>query len=312
MSSQAPQQSSYRDRSPRYGQDPRESRRGDYQRDHREAGGRARSRSPTRSRYDDSHGRDYRDRDSDRSDRRYRDFDGSARRQAGGYERDSGRVSDRREGGERRAGGRDWEQERVVERQRERENPNNDPNYRPRHDDRIGGGGGGRGGYQGSSARGGRGGFVAGRGGGGQYGGDRGGYGGGGGWDGRERDFQSMDRRAIEEGRRRREEERAMGVGRTEDGRVVNPRDMDGGREAYGKTEFFERDEQDEGEVEDEQDETEAQMAAMMGFGGFNTTKKKNVQQNVEGGANVHKERTWRQYMNRRGGFNRPLDKVKD
>ncbi|ODN95816.1 hypothetical protein L198_04434 [Cryptococcus wingfieldii CBS 7118] len=83
------------------------------------------------------------------------------------------------------------------------------------------------------------------------------------------------------------------------------------GQGHYGKAEFFEGDEQ-EGEVEDEQDEAEAQMAAMMGFGGFNTTKKKNVQQNVEGGANVHKERTWRQYMNRRGGFNRPLDKVKD
>jgi hypothetical protein len=26
---------------------------------------------------------------------------------------------------------------------------------------------------------------------------------------------------------------------------------------------------------------------------------------NAEGGANIKKERTWRQYMNRRGGFNR-------
>ncbi|TYJ57347.1 hypothetical protein B9479_001886 [Cryptococcus floricola] len=303
MSSRAPQQSSYHNRSPR---DSRDTRGGDYQRDPRdprEGAERARSRSPTRSRNDDSYRRDYNDRD--RSDRRDRDYDSSSRRLGGGYERVRGSERDR--GGER-----DWEQEREREYQRERANPNNDPNYRPRNDDRSGGG---RAGFQGSSARGGRGRFVAGRGGGSQYGGGRGGYGGGGnsnaGWDGRERDYQSMDRRAIEEGRRRREEERAMGSARTEDGRVIDPRDMERGQGPYGKAEFFEGDEQ-EGEVEDEQDEAEAQMAAMMGFGGFNTTKKKNVQQNVEGGANVHKERTWRQYMNRRGGFNRPLDKVKD
>lgn len=52
-------------------------------------------------------------------------------------------------------------------------------------------------------------------------------------------------------------------------------------------------------------------MAAMMGFGGFGTTKNKKVAGNAAGAAEVKKERTWRQYMNRKGGFNRPLDKIK-
>ncbi|KAJ3503970.1 hypothetical protein NLJ89_g8191 [Agrocybe chaxingu] len=40
-------------------------------------------------------------------------------------------------------------------------------------------------------------------------------------------------------------------------------------------------------------------------------TQGKHVEGNQEGAANVKKQRTWRQYMNRRGGFNRPLDKIK-
>jgi len=52
-------------------------------------------------------------------------------------------------------------------------------------------------------------------------------------------------------------------------------------------------------------------MQAMMGFGGFDTTKNKNVEGNQGGAAKIVKARTWRQYMNRRGGFNRPLDKIK-
>lgn len=57
-------------------------------------------------------------------------------------------------------------------------------------------------------------------------------------------------------------------------------------------------------------DDTDAMMA-MMGMGGFGTTKGKKVEGNQEGGVDVKKMRTWRQYMNRRGGFNRPLDKIK-
>ncbi|PBK78015.1 DUF1777-domain-containing protein [Armillaria solidipes] len=69
-------------------------------------------------------------------------------------------------------------------------------------------------------------------------------------------------------------------------------------------------------DVQDEGDEAiddpdENAMMAMMGLGGFGSTKGKHVDGNQEGTANVKKTRTWRQYMNRRGGFNRPLDKIK-
>jgi len=61
----------------------------------------------------------------------------------------------------------------------------------------------------------------------------------------------------------------------------------------------------EEMEVEDED------MMAMMGLSGFGSTKGKHITGNQEGAVNVKKQRTWRQYMNRRGGFNRPLDKIK-
>ncbi|QRW00744.1 U4 small nuclear ribonucleo 27 kDa [Ceratobasidium sp. AG-Ba] len=68
-----------------------------------------------------------------------------------------------------------------------------------------------------------------------------------------------------------------------------------------------------DGEIEEGEDmeEDEAQMMAAMGFGGFETTKGKSVVGNQQGAANIKKQRTWRQYMNRKGGFNRPLDKIK-
>ena len=66
------------------------------------------------------------------------------------------------------------------------------------------------------------------------------------------------------------------------------------------------------GEDEDDESGMDPAMAAMMGFGGFGTTKNKGIgEQAIEGTAQVHKQRTWRQYMNRRGGFNRPLDHMK-
>nr|GAT44023.1 predicted protein [Mycena chlorophos] len=52
-------------------------------------------------------------------------------------------------------------------------------------------------------------------------------------------------------------------------------------------------------------------MMAMMGMSGFGSTKGKQIEGNQEGAASIKKQRTWRQYMNRRGGFNRPLDKIK-
>ena len=52
----------------------------------------------------------------------------------------------------------------------------------------------------------------------------------------------------------------------------------------------------------------------IMGFSYFNTTKNKVVEDNFHGaaigGASKHKKRLYRQYMNRKGGFNRPLQKM--
>lgn len=50
-----------------------------------------------------------------------------------------------------------------------------------------------------------------------------------------------------------------------------------------------------------------ASMQAMMGFGGFGTTKGKKIPGNNVGGVKKEKKLEYRQYMNRQGGFNRPL-----
>ncbi|BEI96550.1 hypothetical protein CcaverHIS631_0201390 [Cutaneotrichosporon cavernicola] len=114
---------------------------------------------------------------------------------------------------------------------------------------------------------------------------------------GRDREWdrdRPLDRRAIEEGRRRREEERARGVVFTEDGQKIEPKAEEPEEEAPA-------------ENADVDDETRA-MQAMMGFGGFGTTKGTEIDGNDVGTVKVNKKREWRQYMNRRGGFNRALD----
>ncbi|KAI0433086.1 hypothetical protein F5Y09DRAFT_339081 [Xylaria sp. FL1042] len=63
-------------------------------------------------------------------------------------------------------------------------------------------------------------------------------------------------------------------------------------------------DEDDDLAVED--DEMSA-MQAMMGFGGFGTTKNQKVPGNNAGAVYKAKKTEYRQYMNRVGGFNRPL-----
>ncbi|KAM3958659.1 U4/U6.U5 small nuclear ribonucleoprotein 27 kDa protein-like [Aphomia sociella] len=54
----------------------------------------------------------------------------------------------------------------------------------------------------------------------------------------------------------------------------------------------------------------EQEMLKVMGFCGFDTTKGKKVDDNVDGEVHVVLKRKYRQYMNRKGGFNRPLDFV--
>lgn len=56
-------------------------------------------------------------------------------------------------------------------------------------------------------------------------------------------------------------------------------------------------------------DAAQAAMAAMgLPAGGFGSSKGKAVAGNGHGVAKVVKKRRYRQYMNRVGGFNRPLD----
>ena len=60
-----------------------------------------------------------------------------------------------------------------------------------------------------------------------------------------------------------------------------------------------------QGKTEDEQE-----MMKMMGFCSFDSTKGKKVAGNDAGSVHVILKRKYRQYMNRKGGFNRPLDFV--
>lgn len=60
-----------------------------------------------------------------------------------------------------------------------------------------------------------------------------------------------------------------------------------------------------QGKTPEEQD-----MMRMMGFCGFDTTKGRKVDGNDVGAVHVILKRKYRQYMNRKGGFNRPLDFV--
>ncbi|KAG0215125.1 U4/U6.U5 small nuclear ribonucleoprotein [Mortierella sp. GBA30] len=52
-------------------------------------------------------------------------------------------------------------------------------------------------------------------------------------------------------------------------------------------------------------EDEEARMMALMGFGDFDSTKGKKVAGADVSGADIKKQRQYRQYMNRRGGFNR-------
>ena len=54
----------------------------------------------------------------------------------------------------------------------------------------------------------------------------------------------------------------------------------------------------------------EIEMMKIMGFAGFNTSKNKKMAGNDHGEIHVSVKRRYRQYMNRKGGFNRPLDAI--
>ncbi|KAJ3022220.1 hypothetical protein HKX48_006742 [Thoreauomyces humboldtii] len=65
--------------------------------------------------------------------------------------------------------------------------------------------------------------------------------------------------------------------------------------------------------VEDEMEgmDEEAKMMALMGFAGFNSTAGKKVVGTDASAVAINKQRTYRQYMNRRQGFNRELSPTK-
>jgi U4/U6.U5 tri-snRNP-associated protein 3 len=56
-----------------------------------------------------------------------------------------------------------------------------------------------------------------------------------------------------------------------------------------------------------DEDEIEAQMRKAMGFTRFRTTKNTKIPGNDIYGVRKEKKIEYRQYMNRQGGFNRPL-----
>ena len=60
----------------------------------------------------------------------------------------------------------------------------------------------------------------------------------------------------------------------------------------------------------EEGNEEEDMMQQMMGFSNFDTTANKQVIGNIHGDTRCQKQRKYRQYMNRKGGFNRPLDSM--
>lgn len=59
--------------------------------------------------------------------------------------------------------------------------------------------------------------------------------------------------------------------------------------------------------VEEEEDEETAKMRVLMGFAGFRSTKQTKVPGNDIYAVRKEKKTEYRQYMNRVGGFNRPL-----
>lgn len=90
-----------------------------------------------------------------------------------------------------------------------------------------------------------------------------------------------------------------------------NTRDAAGDEEERGRAKNRESDGEDgamdvDDNLEVEDNELSA-MQAMMGFGGFGTTKGQKVAGNNAGAVYKAKKTEYRQYMNRIGGFNRPL-----
>jgi U4/U6.U5 tri-snRNP-associated protein 3 len=91
--------------------------------------------------------------------------------------------------------------------------------------------------------------------------------------------------------------------------------DVDGAQSKKGKNKNKKEKVEEEFDDDDEiviEDDGMAAMQAMMGFGGFSTTHQKKVEGNNIGAVRKEKRTEYRQYMNRVGGFNRPLSPSRD
>jgi U4/U6.U5 tri-snRNP-associated protein 3 len=66
------------------------------------------------------------------------------------------------------------------------------------------------------------------------------------------------------------------------------------------------------GAEEEEEDSDDALLRRMMGFSTFKTTQNKKIPGNDVSGVRKEKSTNYRQYMNRTGGFNRPLSPSRD
>ncbi|KAI9641388.1 hypothetical protein NHQ30_010190 [Ciborinia camelliae] len=107
----------------------------------------------------------------------------------------------------------------------------------------------------------------------------------------------------------------SIGASHTSTGQDHDRMDIDGGNKKKKKPQPKKKIEEEEDEDDDEiviEDDGMAAMQAMMGFGGFGTTQNKKVPGNNVSAVRKEKKTEYRQYMNRVGGFNRPLSPSRD
>ncbi|KAK6727690.1 hypothetical protein RB195_005401 [Necator americanus] len=131
----------------------------------------------------------------------------------------------------------------------------------------------------------------------------------------RERDRDREDRGKRRYSRERRSRSRSPYERRRSRSRDRRGRDRDDGRRGRDSRSPHDRKRRDDRRAQapislDQIANCEQDVSALMGFEGFNTTKNRKVAGNYEGAVKINKPRRYRQYMNRKGGFNRPLDYI--
>ncbi|KAJ0334570.1 hypothetical protein COL5a_000631 [Colletotrichum fioriniae] len=127
---------------------------------------------------------------------------------------------------------------------------------------------------------------------------------------------ESLPTRTVQRGKKEQQHTMSFKVGRHDSPHFDSGRDSErggdtpmsggggGGGGGRGRDDRSEDDDEPEPEVEDDD---MAAMQAMLGFGGFGSTKGQKIAGNNVGTVRKEKKTEYRQYMNRQGGFNRPL-----